>query len=103
MKFKQRILELISKERATEVDEKLLTKLREFALDESLYGRFTPEATNALNDFFSTAEDTFFKEVLTSPYSPRVILEAMMVLCFEVGYKTKEWELIDSHSLMVSE
>jgi hypothetical protein len=91
-KLRKRVEELIQEEQKSEVDQELLTKLFELASGDPLYERFTPSQRNTLNEFFKEVRNHLFQEVLNGNYGSQVIVDAIIVLTFEVGYKLKEFQ-----------
>jgi hypothetical protein len=89
-KIKKRVEELIQEEQKSEVDQELLTRLFELASGDPLYGNFNPVERNTLNEFFREVRNYLFEELLVGKYGAQTIVDAIIVLAFEVGYKLKE-------------
>jgi hypothetical protein len=107
-KLRKRLGQLIQEEQKSEVDQALLSKLFELASGDPLYERFSPTQRNTLNEFFKQVRNYLFEELLTGNYGAQVIIDAVIVLTFEAGYKLKESEVqppgvttdgADSHTL----
>jgi hypothetical protein len=91
--LKRKMDELIKEEQKTAVDSEFLDKLNILAASEPLYTQFTPEERNTLNEFFREVRNYLFQELLSGVYGAQVIIDAIIVLCFEVGYKLKKSEV----------
>jgi hypothetical protein len=91
--LKEKLHKLIKEEQKSAVDPELLNKLHALAAEDPLYARFTPEERNTLNEFFREIRNYLLEEVLTGVYGAQVIIDAIIVLSFEVGYKLKESEV----------
>jgi len=96
--LQDRIQEKLRLETERPVDENLLNKLREAAAEETNYFKLEPEKLNALNDFFREVKDIFLTELVTGNYGANIVLDSIIVLCFETGYKIKEWEVNSTES-----
>ena len=92
-KLRKRLDELIQEEQKSEVDQELLSRLFELAAGDPLYDRFSPTQRNTLNEFFKQVRNYLLEEVLSGNYGAQVIIDAVIVLTFEVGYKLKESEV----------
>jgi hypothetical protein len=88
--IRKRLDQLIQEEQKSEVDQDLLNQLFELASGESMYERFTPIQRNSLNEFFRQVRNYLFEELLNGKYGAQVIVDAVIVLAFESGYKLKE-------------
>ena len=91
-KLRKKVESLIQEEQKSEVDQELLTKLFELAAGEPLYDQFSPSQRNTLNEFFRDVRDYLFQELLSGSYGAQTIIDAVIVLAFEAGYKLKESE-----------
>jgi len=92
-KLRKKVESLIQEEQKSEVDQELLTKLFELAAGEPLYDQFSPSQRNTLNEFFRDVRDYLFQELLSGSYGAQTIIDAVIVLAFEAGYKLKESEV----------
>ena len=93
-KLRKRLGQLIQEEQKSEVDQELLTQLFELASGDPLYDKFGPTQRNTLNEFFKQVRNYLFEEVLIGGnYGAQVIIDAVIVLSFEAGYKLKESEV----------
>jgi hypothetical protein len=90
--LKAKLAKLIQEEQKSAVDPEFLNKLHSLAAGDILYDRFTPAERNTLNDFFREVRNYLFEELLTGNYGAQIIIDAIIVLSFEVGYKLKERE-----------
>lgn len=90
--LQRRIGQLIEAEMEKDIDGELLNKLREFASQETDYWNLAPERRNTLNEFFKEVKELLFGELMAGRYGSQIILDAIIVLSFEVGYRLKEWE-----------
>ena len=88
--LRKRLDQLIQEEQKSEVDQELLTQLFELASGDPLYDKFTPTQRNTLNEFFKQVRNYLLEEVLSGTYGAQVIIDAVIVLTFEVGYKLSE-------------
>lgn len=88
-KLRKKIESLIQEEQKSEVDQELLTKLFELASGEPLYEKFNPSERNTLNEFFRDLRNYLFQELLNGTYGAQIIIDAVIVLSFETGYKFK--------------
>ena len=91
-KLRKRLGQLIQEEQKSEVDQELLTKLFELASGDPLYDNFSAAQRNTLNEFFREVRNYLFEELLAGKYGAQTIVDAIIVLAFEVGYKLKESE-----------
>ena len=91
--LRKKLDSLIQEEQKSEVDQELLSKLFELAAGESLYEQFDPAQRNTLNEFFREVRNYLFGELLTGKYGAQVVIDAVIVLAFDTGYKLRE-ELI---------
>jgi hypothetical protein len=91
---KAKLNKLIQEEQKSAVDQEFLNTLHELAAGSTLYDQFTAEERNTLNEFFREMRNYLFEELLTGVYGAQVIIDAIIVLTFEVGYKLKEREVI---------
>lgn len=89
---KAKLAKLIQEEQKSAVDQEFLNTLHELAAGGNLYDQFTAEERNTLNEFFREVRNYLFEELLTGVYGAQVIIDAIIVLTFEVGYKLKERE-----------
>lgn len=92
--LQRRILKRIESEQEHQVDMVLLNKLREIASRDTTYWDLTPEKGNTLNEFFREIKELMLNELLLGNYGSEVIIDTIIVLCFEVGYGLKEWETL---------
>jgi len=83
----KKVEQLLEAESQHPVDEELLNRLRYLASQGTNYAEFGPEQRNALNEFFSETKDIFLGEMFMSNYSTDILLDALIVTAFEVGYK----------------
>jgi len=83
----KKVEQLLEAEAQHPVDEELLNKLRYLASQDTNYAEFGPEQRNALNEFFRETKDIFLGEMFMSNYSTDILLDALIVTSFEVGYK----------------
>ena len=91
--LQNRIQEHLKHEKEHPVDKELLDKLRELAARETDYFNLEPERRNTFNDFFREIRGMFLSELLAGDYGSEIIMDTIIVLCFEVGYRLKEWEV----------
>lgn len=84
---------LIQDESKTEVDQKLLNSLQALAAGETLYEQFDPIQRNTLNEFFREVRDYLLEEVIKGIYGTQIVLDAVIVLAFETGYKARGGQL----------
>ena len=89
---KAKLDKLIQEEQKSAVDQEFLNTLHELAAGDTLYDQFTAEERNTLNEFFREMRNYLFEELLTGVYGAQVIIDAIIVLTFEVGYKLKKRE-----------
>jgi hypothetical protein len=89
-KLRERLDQLIQEEQKSEVDQELLNNLFQMAAGDPLYDKFTPTQRNTLNEFFKQVRNYLLEEVLSGNYGAQVIIDAVIVLTFEVGYKLSE-------------
>lgn len=87
--FKKKLAELVKEEQKATVDSEFLKTLHELAAGDTLYDRFTPAQMNTLNEFFREVRNYLFEELLTGAYGAQVIIDAIIVLSFEVGWKLR--------------
>lgn len=87
--LKRKLDSLIQEEEKSEVDQELLTKLFELAAGEPLYEQFNPAVRNSLNEFFREVRNYLLEEVLSGKYGAQVVIDAVIVLTFETGYKLR--------------
>jgi hypothetical protein len=90
--LKEKLTKLIQEERKSAVDPELLKTLHELAAGDTLYDQFEAAQRNTFNEFFREVRDYLFEEILTGDYGAQVIVDAIIVLSFEVGYKLREKE-----------
>jgi len=91
---RQKLDSLIQEEQKSAIDPKFLNTLHELAAGKILYDQFNAAQRNTLNEFFREVRNYLFEELLTGAYGAQVIIDAIIVLSFEVGYKLKEVEVI---------
>jgi hypothetical protein len=91
--LRKKLTDLIKEEQKSAVDPEFLNTLHSLAAGETLYSQFTPAERNTLNEFFREVRNYLFEELLTGAYGPQVIIDAIIVLSFEVGYKLKGFEV----------
>jgi hypothetical protein len=91
-KLKNRLGQLIQEEQKSEVDQDLLNQLFELAAGDPLYEKFSPTQRNSLNEFFRQVRNYLFEELLSGKYGAQVVIDAVIVLAFEAGYRLKESE-----------
>ena len=91
--LKKKLDRLIQEEQKSVVDPEFQNTLHELAAGDTLYARFTPEQRNTLNEFFREVRNYLFDELLTGKYGAQVIIDAIIVLSFEVGWKLKNMEV----------
>ena len=94
--LRKKLDQLIQEEQKSEVDEELLSKLHELASGDTLYDRFNPSQRNTLNEFFREVKNYLFEELLKGNYGAQIIVDAIIVLSFETGYKFREEEILSS-------
>ncbi len=85
--LEKRVQQLIEAERKHPVDEALLNRLREIATEETDYWQLAAEQRNAFNAFFNETKQMMLHELLLGDYGPEILLDATIVLSFEVGHK----------------
>jgi len=85
--LRRRLDKLIEEERKSAIDDKLLAKLNNLASEDTLYESFSPIERNTLNEFFREVKDYLLEELLKGNYGAQIILDAVIVLCFETGFK----------------
>lgn len=85
-----RIHKLILEEEEHDVSYELLDELRLLATEETIILDFNPNTRNALNVFFREIKSVMFNELMAGNYGAEVIVEAAIVLSFEIGYKLRE-------------
>lgn len=90
--LQRRIQEHIDMEQQVPTDHELLSKLDEFAAEDTEYWQFEPEKRNALNAFFTEIHDLMLVEIVSGNYGASVIIDSLFILCFEVGYKLAKSE-----------
>jgi hypothetical protein len=90
--LKRKLTNLIQEEQKSEVDPQFLTRLHELASGPPLYEKFAATEMNALNQFFRELRNYLFEQVLAGDFGAQVIIDAVIVLSFEVGYKLREGE-----------
>lgn len=88
-KLRQKLDSLIQEEKESEVDQELLTKLFELAAGDPLYDQFGPSERNTLNEFFTEVRNYLLQEVLSGKYGAQVVIDAVIVLAFDTGYKLR--------------
>lgn len=88
--LKDKLTKLIQEEQKSAVDQEFLNTLHDLAAGGTLYDQFTAEQRNTLNEFFREVRNYLFEELLTGTYGAQVIIDAIIVLSFEVGYKLRE-------------
>lgn len=93
-KMRKKLDRLIQEEKKSAVDEELLRKLNDLAAQDTLYEQFTPIERNTLNEFFKEVKTYLFEELLRGSYGSQIIVDAIIVLCFETGYKLAEGKAI---------
>jgi len=82
----RRILEFVEQEKASEIDQELLTKLRSYVARETLYWQLPPSTRKTFNTFLRDLHDEFIREVLFENYGASIVLESLLVSAFEAGY-----------------
>lgn len=87
--LKDKVTKLIQEEQKSAVDPEFLSKLHGMAAGDILYDQFTATQRNTLNEFFREVRNYMLAEILTGNYGAQVIVDAIIVLSFEVGYKLK--------------
>lgn len=87
--LKRKLDSMIQEEQQSEVDQELLARLFELAAEDSLYEQFDPSQRNTLNEFFREVRNYLLEEVLSGKYGAQVVIDAVVVLAFETGYKLK--------------
>lgn len=88
-----KIEQLIERESQAEVNEDLLNMLRALATEDTDYDAFDAPTRNALNQFFREVKALLLAELLENRFGADVILNAAIILAFEVGYKFKRDEM----------
>ncbi len=96
----RRIQALIEEEQEYDVDQNLLDRLRELACLDPDYWDLTPEQRNTLNQFFKEVKDMMMAEMLSGHYGANILLDTVIVLCFEVGYKSGVYETMCKFGLV---
>lgn len=90
--LKDKLTKLIKEEQKSAVDPEFLNKLHGLAAGSPLIEKFTAGERNTLNEFFREVRNYLWEEILAGNYGAQVIVDAIIVLSFEVGYKLKEVE-----------
>ncbi len=90
----KRIMAALDEEEDKGSDMGLLNMLRTLASEDSRYFQMEPERRNALNEWFEEAKDLFLQELLTGNYGVQILLDSFFVLCFEVGFRLHELEVL---------
>lgn len=85
--LQKKVREFVEAEQKAQVDQKLLEKLHETLLQNTLYWQWTPEQRNAFNSFFKDVSDEFTRATLEGEYGAQVILESLFVTMWESGYR----------------
>ncbi len=86
--MKEKIRRLLEEEKAAAVDTELLDDLRATAANqEYLMFELAPEIRETLNVFFREAKGIISREVLAGNYSMDILLDIVMTLMFETGYR----------------
>lgn len=88
----QRIHEMVEAEQIHDIDIELLNKLRDLAKTETTYWELPPEQRNALNQFFTDVKSLLISEIIAGNYGSEILLDAFLILCFEVGYGLRKQE-----------
>lgn len=83
--LRRQIEKLIEEEQQKPVDEALLNELRRLAAADTTYGQLPAEKRNALNAFFREVKSLMTHELLTGDFGADIIIDSIIVLCFEVG------------------
>ena len=95
-KLRERLDSLLEEEKKSAVDQEFLAKLNDLAAQDTLYENFTPTERNTLNEFYRQVKDYLFKELMAGKYGAQIIVDAVIVLCFETGYKYGKGETEES-------
>lgn len=93
-KLRKKLAQMIEEEERTGVDRPLLDTLLELAAGETFYDRLGPVQRNTLNEFFRQVREYVLAEVLTGKYGTQIVLDAVIIICFETGYKLRERETL---------
>lgn len=87
--IEKRIRKLVEEEMKQNVNMELLDKLRQLASEDTMYLDLDAPARNALNTFFKEVKDVVFNELVAGSYGAQIVIDAIIVLAFEVGYKLR--------------
>ena len=90
--LRDRIHKMIEEEEQHDVDQNLLDMLRALAAEDSKIIDLPAPTRISLNTFFREIKSLMFNELVTGDYGAEIVVEAAVVLAFEVGYRLKETE-----------
>ena len=85
--FHDKLLRFVEAEKQTGLDQELLDQLHELMGDELLYWDLPPERRNSLNAFFKEIHSQLDKELLQDKYGASSVIDGIIVMVFEIGYK----------------
>jgi hypothetical protein len=91
--LREKLESLIQEEQKTAFDPEFLDKLNSLAAGDPLYSQFSATERNTLNEFFREVRNYLFQELLSGVYGSQVLIDAIIVLSFEVGYKLAKGEI----------
>lgn len=92
--LKDKLTKLIQEEQKSAVDQDFLNTLHGLAAGDNLYDHFDAAQRNTLNRFFREVRNYMWEEILSGAYGSQVIVDAIIVLSFEVGYKLRQKETV---------
>ena len=90
--LQSRLLEFVKEEEHVDSND-VLNRLRDMAAGDTLYWQFDPAKRQAINDFINEVKSWMLKEMLTGNYGAEIVLDTILILCLEVGYKLKGLEV----------
>jgi hypothetical protein len=88
--LRKKIEGLLEEEAQKPVDDELLNTLRRLASVPTAYSELSPEQRNALNAFFKEVKSLMIHELLAGDYGADIIIDSIIVLCFEVGIRASK-------------
>ena len=90
--FHQNLAAFVEAEQKAGIDEALMEKLHLIAQLDTMYFEMVAERRNTLNQFFAELHDIFVAEMMTGKYGASILIDSLIVLAFEAGYRLGEDE-----------
>lgn len=85
--FREKLNKFVAEEQQAPLDANMLTRLKELAMQDTLYFTLKPIDRNTYNAYFKYLHDTLDAELLSGKYGASVIIDSIIVTAFESGMR----------------